>query len=153
MKKAVKVFLSMSLLVFMVGCSSNSQNPQREFYNASSSYFEHITWTENDDVYIVEGTVHNENDGNAVITYIQAEADTKINISGTLERKDGADTKIIYVAPDGTESKISDNSSEAFETSLDVVSGEGIVRFEGEPAVYDFRMEFEVCDGISYSDR
>lgn len=162
-KRTAALFLIINL--FMAGCSSNSQNALsstdtlvqenntgRKFFDASSSYFEHITSEESENVYIVKGTVHNENDGNAVITHIRAEKDTKINILGTPEKKEGADTKVIYVAPDGTETKIGDNSSETFEVSLDVISGDGIVRFEGETAIYDFQVEFELCDGVSFSD-
>lgn len=163
MKRIAALFWIITL--FMVGCSSNFQNALSstdalvqenhtggKTFNASSSYFEHITSEQSGNVYIVKGTVHKENDKNAVITHIRAEKETEIYVSGTLEKKEGADTEIIYVAPDGTETKIGDNSSETFEISLDVISGDGIVRFEGEPASYDFQVEFELYDEIRYSD-
>jgi len=156
MKRIARLFLAISL--FMVGCSSadilgQENNTGGKFFNASSSYFEYITSEQSENVYTVKGTVHKEKDKNAVITHIRAEKETKIYVSGTLSKKEGADTEIIYVAPDGTETRIGDNSSETFEISLDVISGDGVVRFEGEPAIYDFQLEFELYDGVSYSER
>ena len=156
MKRIARLFLILSL--FMAGCSSadllvQENNAGGKIFNTSSSYFEYITSEQSGNVYTVEGTVHKERDKNAVITHIRAEKETKIFVSGTLSKKEGADTEIIYVAPDGTETRIGDNSSESFEGSLDVTAGDGVVRFEGEPAIYDFQLEFELHDGVSYSDR
>ncbi len=154
MKRIVSAFLIMVLL--MAGCSSNStdlssqENNRNKIFNVSSSYFDNFTSEQIGNAYIVKGTVHKENDENAIIIHIQAEKNIELRISGTLEKSSGADTELVYAAPDGTETKIADNFSETFEMTLNATIGDGTVRFKGEPAVYNFEVEFELLDEVSY---
>lgn len=154
MKRAIAVFLTMALL--MAGCSSHStdisskENNSNKIFNVSSSYFDFFTSKQTENAYVVEGTVHNENDGNVILTYIQAKKNTGIHISGTMEKSSGADTKLIYVDPDGTETKITDTSSGTFEMTLPVITGDGTVMFKGKPSVCDFVIQFESLDEVDY---
>lgn len=154
MKRVIAVFLTMALL--MTGCSlhstdiSSDESNNNKIFNVSSSYFDYFTSKQTENAYVVEGTVHNENDENAILIHIQAEKNTEIHISGTVEKSSGADTKLVYVDPDGTETKITDSSSETFEMTLSVITGDGTVMFKGEPSVCDFVIQFESLDEVNY---
>lgn len=168
MKKMVVIILVLTLI--MTSCSSappdvssappdvssglpdifSGERNRSKIFNVSSSYFDNYTSGQFNSAYIVKGTLHKEDDENTIITHIRAEKDIEITITGSLSS--GVDTELVYVAPDGTETKIADNSSEIFEVTLNVVSGDGTVKFKGEPAIYDFEVQFELHDVVRYSD-
>lgn len=161
MKKMVVIILVLTLI--MTSCSSappdvssglpdisSGESNRSKIFNVSSSYFDNYTSGQFNSAYIVKGTLHKEDDENTIITHIRAEKDIEITITGSLSS--GVDTELVYVAPDGTETKIADNSSEIFEVTLNVVSGDGTVKFKGEPAIYDFEVQFELHDVVRYSD-
>ncbi len=156
MKSRLAIFLAAALLT--AGCSTSSEdgsvkeNTRTKILNVSSSYFDQFSSEEVENAYVVKGIVHKENDENAVIAHIRAEEDVEISIRGTMEKDSGADTELVYIAPDGTETKLTDSSLETFETTLEITAGDGVVRFKGKPAVYEFEVQFEVMDGVNYSD-
>lgn len=150
MKRSMIVLVCIALL--MVGCSSNPKNESPQIFNVETSHFDKYTAEETDTAYLVKGRVNQENDENAVVVIIHAEKDASISIQGTLTKNSGGDTALTYVSPDGVKTKIADNSSETLDTTIDILKGDGKVIFIGESAVYDFDIQFEITDRVSFSD-
>ena len=48
--------------------------------------------------------------------------------------------------------EIADNSSASFDTAITISKGDGKIVFMGKSAVYDFEFEFELAEGVSYSN-
>ncbi len=156
-KKMMISFGSAALfLSSLAGCTYSSshresgQNTDKQIFNVSSSYFIHYSAEQTEDVYLVNGQVSQENDGNAVVLRLEAEEDTEINLKGTLEKVSGGDTELVYLSSDGKKTKIADNSSEIFETKISLTEGDGEIVFLGQHAVYDFELELELVDTVVY---
>ena len=156
MKKAAIVLLVLTVLI--TGCSRgpagepSRQSDSSNFFNAESSYFASYTKEETKDGCLIKGVVNQENDGNAVVARVRAEQAATVEVSGTMTRESGGDTRLVYVTPEGEEIKIADNSAEAFATTIDLSAGDGKLVFMGESAIYDFEVQLELTDGVSYSD-
>jgi len=99
---------------------------------------------------VIKGRISQKSDDNAVVVIVQAEDDTVINVRGTLEKVSGNGTELVYMTSDGEKTIIADHSSDTFEAQLNVSEGEGKIVFMGETAVYDFEIELELAEGVSY---
>ncbi|GEM_PF-5777812 len=153
-----KIIAILGAALLLTGCSSNPQNEfsqkdtNSKIFNVSTSYFESYTDEETDSAYIVKGRVDQENDGNAVAVRVHAKENKTIGLKGTLTKISGSDTELVYVSPDGEKEKITDNSSDSYNTTIHISEGDGKIIFMGEHAVYDFEIELEFAEGVTYSD-
>jgi len=150
MKKIMIILSVWSCCFFFAGCSSKSTDAN--ILNAETSIFDSHTMEQTETACIIKGRVSQKNDNNAVAVIVHAEENATINISGTLTKINGSDTELIYMSSNGKTTKITDNFSDTFSYALNVSEGEGKIIFAGETAVYDFEIELELIDGVSYSD-
>lgn len=122
---------------------------ERAFFNSSSSYFDRYSSKTTDKGRVSEGTVHQENDGNAVLAQVTASEDTVITVTGTLDREEG-DIRLVYAAPDGAETLIAGNDVDIVDVELPVKKGTGVIRFDGNQAVCNFELLLGAADGVTY---
>lgn len=150
MKKVMMILSVWSCCFLFAGCSS--QNADSRIFDIETSIFDSYEMEQTETACIIKGRVSQKTDDNAVVVIVHAEEDAVINISGTLTRVNGNDTELLYMPSNGEKTKITDNSSDTFNAQLGVSEGEGKIMFTGETAVYDFEVELELTDGVSYSD-
>ena len=128
------------------------QNGGSGWFNTRSSCFERYENGQTGDAYTVKGRVLQENDGNAVALCIRAEQDMTLHAEGMLTRCGGGETRLVYRAPDGTETTLADGSAGSWEAEIPLSKGIGSVVFLGESAVYDFELRLALAEGVRYSD-
>lgn len=153
-----QIIASICALLLLTGCASNSmdesfhENTGSKIFNVDTSYFDNYTHEQTDTAYIITGRVIQKNDENAIVINIHAEESKTVNVSGTLTKVSGDDIELVYVPEDGEEVKIADNASTSYDAAITISKGDGRIIFMGENAVYDFEIELELTDGVSYSD-
>lgn len=143
-------FLIMGFAVLLVGCALKPKDEIFEIFNVSSTYFSNISKEEIENAFEVQGTVQLKNDKNGILTWMDVKEDTTISVTGTMERESG-EIQLVYTAPDGAETVITENEDGMIDTVIKVSSGEGMFNFIGETAVCDFVFQFEITDGVSYN--
>lgn len=149
MKKFILFVVMLSVL--MVGCSIRSQETRsNQIWNVETSYFDNYACSQSPTAYHAEGTIHQATDHNGIVAWIQAEEDCTIEINGTMQEKRG-NLQLVYIAPDGTETLITENTNNAIDTTITVLAGEGTIQFKGENAVYDFQLQFSLNDSVRYN--
>ena len=160
MKKII--FLSLITCILLSGCgvgiSMSDENTDMKssvgIFNVRTSYFDRYSIDKDEDSCEAKGRLHQAaDDDNCIITYMTAEdGDGSVNITGNIDCSRG-NLRLIYKAPDGTETLIADGSAKAIDVRVDVAEGESSIGFvsDGESAVCDFRIKMAAVDGVTFA--
>ena len=160
----MKKILILSLITCMllsgcrVGISMSDKNTDKEssvgIFNVHTSYFDRYSINKDEDSCEAKGRLHQAaDDDNCIITYLTAEGgDGIVNITGNMDCSRG-NLRLVYTAPDGTETLIADGSTKAIDVRVDVTEGEGSIGFagDGESAVCDFRIKMAADGGVTFA--
>ena len=160
MKKII--FLSLITCILLSGCrvgiSMSDENTDMKssvgIFNVRTSYFDRYSIDKDEDSCEAKGRLHQAaDDDNCIITYMTAEdGDGSVNITGNMDCSRG-NLRLIYKAPDGTETLIADGSAKAIDVRVDVAEGESSIGFvsDGESAVCDFRIKMAAKGGVTFA--
>lgn len=160
----MKKILILSLITCMiltgcgVGISMSDENTDMEssvgIFNVHTSYFDRYSIDKDEDSCEARGRLHQAaDDGNCIITYVTAEdGDGSVKITGSMDCPRG-NLRLVYKAPDGTETLIADGSDKAIDVRVDAAEGESSIGFvgDGESAVCDFRIKMVADGGVTFA--
>lgn len=156
------IILSLITCMMLTGCrvgiSMSDENTDLEssvgIFNVHTSYFDRYSIDKDEDHCKVKGTLHQAaDDDNGVITYITAEnGDGSVNVTGSIRCTRG-NLRLVYTAPDGTETLIAEGTDKKIDAQVNVAEGEGSIGFasDGERAVCDFGIKMETGDGVTFA--
>ena len=123
-------------------------------FDVHTSYFNHYSLDQNQNSCKVKGTLHQAaEDYDSVIAYITAkEGGGSVRVTGSMECTRG-NLRLVYKAPDGTETLIAEDADRKIDVQVDAVEGEGTVGFasDGESAVCDFKIKMKAGDGVTFA--
>lgn len=124
-------------------------------FHVQSSFFERYSIDQDEDHCKVKGTLHQATDDDyGVITYITAEdGGGSVSVTGSIKCTRG-NLRLVYTAPDGTETLIAEGTDRKIDAQVVVAEGEGNISFasDGESAVCDFGIKMETGDGVTFAN-
>lgn len=119
-----------------------------------TTYFNNYTSEEKDGEYVMKGQVHYAaaDDDDACAVWIHAAQDTEVHVTGVFEKKKNGEgaLKLVYIDPDGGRTTLADEETGEIDLTIKVKKGDGLIRFEGEDAVYNFELHFSKAKGVAY---
>lgn len=73
-------------------------------------------------------------------------------MTGVFEKKKNGEgaLKLVYIDPDGGRTTLADEETGEIDLTIKVKKGDGLIRFEGEDAVYNFELHFSKAKGVAY---
>lgn len=103
----------------------------------------------------MKGTLHQAaDDRNAIITYVTAQDGIgSMTVTGSMNCTKGS-VRLVYMAPDGTETLISDGSVRKIDAQIDVAEGEGTIGFasDGKSSVCEFNIKAEAEGSVTFAN-
>ena len=131
-------------LLFLTGCAAMPAGEYSEsaaqVFGSHSACYNDFTAQEDKDGYLVSGTLHLGTDADSSVVRMKAEEETTATVKGLVDCKEG-NLRLIYTAPDGTETVIAEceeASRETFNASLTVTKEESALELAGSG-------KYEVC--------
>ncbi len=131
-------------LLFLTGCAAMPAGEYSEsaakVFGSHSACYNDFTAQEDKDGYLVSGTLHLGTDTDSSVVRMKAEEETTATVKGLVDCKEG-NLRLIYTAPDGTETVIAEceeASRETFNASLTVTKEESALELAGSG-------KYEVC--------
>lgn len=152
MKKVIILLLAVCMLCS--GCSSELL----AVLSNESGFFYRLSERGEDDLYLTEGTVCQiREDENLELVRLAAEKDSTVTVTGKQKSVKG-DIRLVYTAPDGTETLIADGDDTDIDTVIEVRKGIGKIGFipvrsSGSPerkSVYDFDFRLKAGEGVTF---
>lgn len=151
MKK--EIIITMAACMMLSGCSVTVTKPASGIVNVHTSYFDRYSMERDGASCKVKGTLYQAaGDDNTVITSISVpEGGGSVHIEGSMECVRGS-LQLIYIAPDGTQTLIAEDTEKKFDVQLDVAEGEGSIVFTGneENAVCGFLLKMKAEQGVAF---
>lgn len=156
------IILSGVICILLSGCgvriamSDEDMNMESSvgIFNTYTSYFDRYSIDKEEDCVEAKGRLHQAaDDDNSIITYLTAEdKDGSVNITGNMDCSRGS-LRLVYMAPDGTETLIAEGTDRKIDMQIEVAEGEGSIGFsnDGESAVCDFRIKMEAEGGVTFA--
>lgn len=107
-------------------------------FNQHSSFYDRYSAQKDETTCKVKGTLHQAaDDRNAIITYVTAQDGIgSMTVTGSMNCTKGS-LRLVYMAPDGTETLISDGSVRKIDAQIDVAEGEGSIEDIGLDEIED----------------
>ena len=162
MKMKKRIVLSIMACMFLSGCGVRicmaDENTDMEssvgLFHVQTSYYERYSMDGKEDSCKVKGTLHQAaDDDNAVLAYITAaDGGCTVNVTGSMKCTRG-NLRLVYTAPDGTETLIAECRDNKIDMQVDAAEGEGSIGFagDGEYAVCDFGIKMKAGDGVTFA--
>lgn len=153
--KKITVF-TMIACMLLSGCGAGVPAPGKNagILNVHTSYFDDYSMDKDENTCKVRGTVHQAaDDRNGVITCVTAEGGNgSIAVTGSMECTEG-NIRLLYMAPDGTETLIAEGIDGKIDAQVDVAEGEGNICFasDGKSAVCRFDIKMEAGECVRFS--
>ena len=127
-----------------------------DIFHEQSTFFERYTSEKDEKICRVRGTIHQAaDDQNGGLAYVMAEAGSgSLTVTGSMVCRDGS-IRLIYIAPDGTETLIAEGTDRKLDVQIDAPEGEGEISFasDGRSAVCTFDIKLEAGENVSFSGR
>lgn len=124
-------------------------------FNQHTSYYDNYSAEQDETTCKVKGRLHQSaDDQNDIITYVTAQDGTgSMTVTGSMNCTKGS-LRLVYMAPDGTETLISDGTGRKIEAQVDVAEGEGNIGFvsDGQSSVCEFNIKAEAGDGVTFAN-
>lgn len=125
-----------------------------DIFHEQSTFFERYTSEKDEKICRVRGTIHQAaDDQNGGLAYVMAEGGSgSLTVTGSMVCRDGS-IRLIYVAPDGTETLIAEGTDRKLDVQIDAPEGEGEISFasDGRSAVCTFDIKLEAGENVSFS--
>lgn len=125
-----------------------------DIFHGQSTFFDRYTSEKDEKICRVQGTIHQAaDDQNGGLAYVTAEAGSgSLTVTGSMVCRDGS-IRLIYVAPDGTETLIAEGTDRKLDVQVDAPEGEGEISFasDGRSAVCTFDIKLEAGENVSFS--
>lgn len=121
-------------------------------FNVNTSFFDRYSVDTDEDSCKVKGTLHQAaGDDYGALTYITAEDGGSVSVKGSMKCTRGS-LRLVYTAPDGTETLIAEGTDKKIDAQVDVAEGEGSIGFagDGERAVCDFGIKMKADSGVKF---
>lgn len=159
MKKSI--VLSIIICVILSGCgirmSRADESTDEEWsvgiFNESTSFFDRYSMDRDEDSCKVKGTLHQATDDDyGVLTFITAvDGGSSVSVTGSMKCTKGT-LRLVYTAPDGTETLIANGTDRKIDAQVDIAEGEGSIGFanDGEGAVCDFGIKMKTDGGATF---
>ncbi len=142
--KCRKLVPAFFFLLLLTGCAAMPAGEYSEsaaqVFGSHSACYNDFTAQEDKDGYLVSGTLHLGTDADSSVVRMKAEEETTATVKGLVDCKEG-NLRLIYTAPDGTETVIAEceeASRETFNASLTVTKEESALELAGSG-------KYEVC--------
>ena len=159
MKK--NIVLSIIICMFLSGCGirvyeadeSTDAELSVGIFDVETSYYDRYSMDSDEDSCKVKGTVHQAADDDyGVLTYITAVDGSSVSVTGSMKCTKG-NLRLVYTAPDGTETLIADGTDRKINAQVNVEEGEGSIGFtsDGEGAVCDFGIKMKTDGGATFA--
>lgn len=139
MKKSI--VLSIIICVILSGCgirmSRADESTDEEWsvgiFNESTSFFDRYSMDRDEDSCKVKGTLHQAADDDyGVLTFITAvDGGSSVSVAGSMKCTKGT-LRLVYTAPDGTETLIANGTDKKIDAQVDVAEGEGSIGFAND---------------------
>lgn len=147
-----KTFIMLLILAVLgTGCSQGG----RGLIDVSTSYFNNYTAETSGGCRVVRGELYQAagDDNGRIFNQVEAERDTLITVTGTMRCQKG-NVKLVYTAPDGTQTVLAESGEEAVKTDAALKEGTGTIGFagDGKEAVCTFELMFEQAEGVAYME-
>ncbi len=124
-------------------------------FNKHSTYFERYSSEREENTCRVRGTIHQAaDDQNSGLILVTAEGGNgSMAVTGSMKCEKG-NIRLIYIAPDGTETLIAEGTTRKMDVQVDVAEGEGEITFasDGESSVCTFDIKVEAGENVNFSD-
>lgn len=124
-------------------------------FNQHSSFYDRYSAKKDETTCKVKGTLHQAaDDRNAIITYVTAQDGIgSMTVTGSMNCTKGS-LRLVYMAPDGTETLISDGSVRKIDAQIDVAEGEGTIGFvsDGKSSVCEFNIKAEAEGSVTFAN-
>ena len=124
-------------------------------FNQYSSYFDRYSSERDETTCKVKGILHQAaDDQNGIITYVAAQDGSgRMTVTGSMNCTKGS-LRLVYMAPDGTETLISDGSERKIDAQIDVSEGEGTIGFtsDGKSSVCEFNIKMEAESSVTFAN-
>lgn len=122
-------------------------------FNESTSFFDRYSMDRDEDSCKVKGTLHQAADDDyGVLTFITAvDGGSSVSVTGSMKCTKG-NLRLVYTAPDGTETLIANGTDRKIDAQVDIAEGEGSIGFanDGEGAVCDFGIKMKTDGGATF---
>lgn len=150
MKKGIILLLAVCL--FCCGCSPRLIAELSDH----SGFFYRFSAGSRDGLYLVKGTAcQSKEDENLILLRLAAEEDSTVTVTGKSRPVKG-DIRLVYTAPDGTETVIADKDDRDIDEIVSVQKGEGAIGFipcgsadrQSTEAVVDFDFQIKAAEGV-----
>lgn len=124
-------------------------------FNKHSTYFERYSSEREENTCRVRGTIHQAaDDQNGELILVTAEGGNgSMAVTGSMKCEKGS-IRLIYIAPDGTETLIAEGTARKMDVQVDVAEGEGEITFasDGENSVCTLDIKVEAGENVNFSD-
>lgn len=162
MEEEMRRIMVLSIITCMVlsGCgvrlSRAGQNTHTEssvgIFNVHTSFFDRYSMDRDEDTCKVKGTLHQAADDDyGALTFITAKDSGSVSVKGSMKCTRGS-LRLVYTAPDGTETLIAEGTDKKIDAQVEVVEGEGSIGFanDGEGAVCDFGIKMKAGGSVKF---
>lgn len=162
-KTTILAVVTAAVCILISGCGAGitmsgegfAVEASRGFFNEHSTYFERYSSEREENTCRVRGTIHQAaDDQNGELILVTAEGGNgSMAVTGSMKCEKGS-IRLIYIAPDGTETPIAEGTARKLDVQVDVAEGEGEITFasDGENSVCTFDIKVEAGENVNFSD-
>lgn len=156
------VIFTMAACMLLSGCGIRIAIPGEEsaaeyswgIFDEQSTYFDRYSVEKDENTCRVRGTIHQAaDDQNCGLTSVRSEGGTgSLTVTGRMNSTDG-NIRLLYIAPDGTQTLIAEGTDRKMDVQIDVAEGEGEISFASDDkgSVCSFNIKMEAGRNVSFS--
>ncbi len=159
-KKIFVPLCACAMLFSLMGCtaaaSAEASGSCREetsvrVFKYNSGYYDNYTVQKSDEAFEASGTVYMKDSRATVLQEVSVKEDADISVQGNISGIKG-DIRLVYEAPDGTQTVIADGENYVFDTTVALHKGEGSILFagSGKRESCDFDLRITCGEDISF---
>lgn len=161
-KTTILAVVTAAVCILISGCGAGitisgdgfAVEASQGFFNEHSTYFERYSSEREENTCRVRGTIHQAaDDQNGELILVTAEGGNgSMAVTGSMKCEKGG-IRLIYIAPDGTETLIAEGTTRKMDVQVDVAEGEGEITFAsgGESSVCTFDIKVEAGENVNFS--
>lgn len=161
-KAAILTVVTAVVCILISGCGAGIAIPgdgsamelSRGVLYEHSTYFNRYSSEKGENTCRVQGTIHQAaDDQHGGLTCVTAVGGNgSLAVTGSMECEKGS-IRLIYIAPDGTETLIAEGTDRKMDVQVDVAEGEGGITFasDGKSSVCTFDIKVEAGENVNLS--